>query len=59
LSFRSQFRSLYEGNSHAYNIFGIDVDRKHTLKWLFPQDKATFHGAQEVHVFSVNAIHVA
>jgi uncharacterized protein YndB with AHSA1/START domain len=27
----------------GYSIFGIAVGRKHTLKWLFPQEKATFN----------------
>jgi hypothetical protein len=31
-----------------YSIFGIAVDRKHKLKWLFPQEKATFQCSQEV-----------
>jgi hypothetical protein len=26
----------------GYSIFGIGVDRKRTLKWIFPQEKATF-----------------
>jgi hypothetical protein len=28
-----------------YSIFGIGVDRKHKAKWLFPQEKAIFHGS--------------
>src|ERR1019366_3559487 len=31
----------------AYSSFGIGADRKHALKWLFPQEKATFHRAQK------------
>jgi hypothetical protein len=26
-----------------YSIFGIGVDRRRIAKWLFPQEKATFH----------------
>jgi hypothetical protein len=33
-------------------MFGIAVDRKDPLRWLFPQEKATLHGAQEVYVYS-------
>jgi hypothetical protein len=40
----------------GYRIFGIDVDRKHTLKWFFPQEKATFRGSQNVYVYSENAL---
>jgi hypothetical protein len=39
-----------------YRIFGIGVDRKHTLKWLFSQEKATLHGSQKVYVYSENAL---
>ena len=39
-----------------YRIFGIGVDRKHTLKWLFPQEKATFHGTEKVYMYSENAL---
>jgi hypothetical protein len=39
-----------------YSIFGIGVDRKHTLKWLFPQEKATFHGTEKVYMYSENAL---
>jgi hypothetical protein len=42
--------------SEIYSIFGIGVDRKHTLKWLFPQEKATFHGAEKVYMYSENAL---
>jgi hypothetical protein len=51
------------------SIFGIGVDRKHTLKWLFSQPgphgrafvrgvevKATFHCSQKVYVYSENAL---
>ena len=31
--------------SHGYRIFGIGVDRRHKLKRLFPQEKATFHSS--------------
>jgi hypothetical protein len=30
----------------------------HTLKWLFPQGKATFRGFQKVYVYSENALGV-
>jgi hypothetical protein len=39
-----------------YSIFGNGVDRKHTLKWPFPQEKATFHCSQKVYVYSENAL---
>jgi hypothetical protein len=39
-----------------YSIFGIGVDRKHILKWLFPQEKATFHGSKKVYMYSENAL---
>ncbi|MGD0891303.1 MAG: hypothetical protein ABR923_07190 [Terracidiphilus sp.] len=39
----------------SYSIFGIGVDRKHTLKWLFLQEKATFHGTEKVYMYSENA----
>src|SRR5271166_1715873 len=42
--------------SETYSIFGIGVDRKHALKWLFPQGKATFHCCKEVYVYSENAL---
>ena len=41
-----------------YSSFGIGVDRKHALKWLFPQEKATFHRAQRVYVYSETALEV-
>jgi len=31
----------------TYSIFGIAVDRKHTLKWLFPQKKPPFTALQK------------
>jgi hypothetical protein len=37
-------------------VFGIGVGRKHALKWLFPQEKATFHRAQKVYVYSETAL---
>jgi len=30
---------------HGYSDSPIAVHRKHTLKWLFPQEKATLHAA--------------
>jgi hypothetical protein len=39
-----------------YSIFGIAVDRSHALKWLFPQEKVTFHGSQKVYAYSENAL---
>jgi hypothetical protein len=41
-----------EGNS----IFGITVDRKQTLKLLFPQEKATLHAPLKVYMYSENAL---
>jgi methylmalonyl-CoA mutase len=38
------------------SIFGIGVDRKHTLRSLFPQEEATFPGSQKVYVYSENAL---
>jgi len=29
------------GEPPIYSSFGIGVDRKHALKWRFPQEKAT------------------
>jgi hypothetical protein len=46
----------HRGISPGYSIFGIGVDRKHTPKWLFPQEKATFHGAEKVYMYSENAL---
>jgi hypothetical protein len=40
----------------GYSIFGIGVDRKHTLKWFFPQEKTTFRGSEKVYVYSENAL---
>src|SRR5271166_3253087 len=45
--------------SETYSIFGIGVDRKHALKWLFPQGKATFHCFKKVYEYSENALDVA
>jgi hypothetical protein len=41
---------------NGYSIFGITVDRKQTLKWLFPQEKATLHAPLKVYVYSENAL---
>jgi hypothetical protein len=38
------------------SIFGIAVDRKRELKWLFSQGKATRQCTQEVRVYSENAL---
>ena len=35
-------------------MFGIGVDRKHDAKWLFPQEKDTFHRFEKVYVYSEN-----
>jgi hypothetical protein len=43
------------GNARQ-SIFGIGADRKHRLKWLFSQEKATFHCSQKVCVYSGNAL---
>ena len=40
----------------CYSVFGIAVDRRKTLKWLFPQEKATFHNPEKVYVYSENAL---
>jgi hypothetical protein len=40
----------------GYSIFGIGVDRKHVLKWLFSKEKATLHALQKVYVYSENAL---
>ena len=45
-------------NETRYSVFGIAVDRRKTLKWLFPQEKATFHNPEKVYVYSENAIAV-
>jgi len=39
-----------------YSNFGIAVDRNLTLKWLFPQEKATFQCNQKDHVNSEIAL---
>jgi hypothetical protein len=39
-----------------YSIFGIGVDRKYALKWLFSQEKASFCGCQKVYMYSENAL---
>ena len=43
----------------AYSSFGIAADRRHTLKWLFHQEKATFLCTQEVYTNSENALKCA
>jgi len=43
----------------SYSIFGITVDRKHNVKWLFPQEKATFHCSQKDYMYSENALKTA
>ena len=40
----------------GYSIFGIGVDRKHVIKWLFSKEKATLHVLQKVYVYSENAL---
>jgi hypothetical protein len=40
----------------GYSIFGIGVDRKYALKWLFSQEKASLHGSQKVYVYFENAL---
>jgi hypothetical protein len=40
----------------AIAFFGMGIDRRHTLKWLFSQEKATLHGPQKVYVYSENAL---
>jgi hypothetical protein len=40
----------------GYSSFGIAVDRKHALKWLFHQEKATIHYTQKVYVYSETAL---
>ena len=36
----------------SYSILGITVNRKLTLKWLFPQEKATLQCAQKDYINS-------
>jgi hypothetical protein len=43
-------------SNRFHSIFGIAVGRRLTLQWLFPQEKATFHGLQKVRVYSENAL---
>jgi hypothetical protein len=38
-----------------YSSFGITVDRKRELKWLFSQEKATLHTVNEDHTNSETA----
>jgi hypothetical protein len=49
-------RANEQDEQEPYSIFGIGVDQKHTLKWIFSQEKATFHGSQKVYVYSKNAL---
>jgi hypothetical protein len=42
--------------SADYSIFGIPVDRKHVLQWLFSQEKATLHALHQDHINSENAL---
>src|ERR1700687_5508082 len=42
--------------SVGYSSFGIGVDRRHALKWLFHQEKATLQYAQKVYVYSETAL---
>src|ERR1035437_2031301 len=37
-------------------MFVIGVERKHDAKWLFHQEKATFHCSKKVCVYSENAL---
>jgi hypothetical protein len=53
-SFRGDFHPL-----GGYSIFGIGVDQKHALKWLFSQEKATLYGSQKVYMYSENALNPA
>jgi hypothetical protein len=46
----------FNASLSGYSIFGIGVDRKHVLKWLFSKEKATLHALQEVYVYSENAL---
>ncbi len=43
-------------NLRHYSSFGNGVDRRHTLKWLFNQEKATLHQPQNVCVYSETAL---
>ncbi|MGB7742973.1 MAG: hypothetical protein WBL41_09465, partial [Terracidiphilus sp.] len=40
----------------AYSSFGIGVHRKHTAKWHFHQENATFKRSQKVYVNSETAL---
>jgi hypothetical protein len=42
--------------SRFSSSFGITVDRKRELKWLFSQEKATLHTANEDHTNSETAL---
>jgi hypothetical protein len=35
------FRPLSLNSQCSYSSFGIGVDRRHKLKWLFPQERGT------------------
>jgi hypothetical protein len=52
---RCQDGALIQESIGGYSIFGIGVDRKHVLKWLFSKEKATLHAPQKVYVYSENA----
>jgi hypothetical protein len=52
---RPRARSSHQAASRStgnYSILGITVNRKLTLKWLFPQEKATFQCAQKDYINS-------
>ncbi len=62
-----QRRALYQGATSVvpkrpkidmgfYSSSGIAIDRKHALKWLFHQEKATFHCSQKVYAYSETAL---
>jgi hypothetical protein len=38
------------------SIFGITLDRRRTLKWIFPQEKAALHVHRQDHANSENAL---
>jgi hypothetical protein len=44
------------GDFQGYSSFGITVDRKHTLKWLFPQARATLLAPHQGHTNSETAL---
>lgn len=51
-----EFSRLLPDFGLHYSIFGIAVDRKLTLKRLFPQEKATLQCSQKDYVNSENAL---